>query len=34
MHFALVNRIMYDPTLYEIITFDQLEDRAVHAMVS
>jgi UDP-3-O-[3-hydroxymyristoyl] N-acetylglucosamine deacetylase len=34
MHFALVNRIMNDPTIYEIITADQLEDRAVHAMVS
>ncbi len=34
MHFALVNRIMNDPTLYEIVTADQLEERAVHAMVS
>jgi UDP-3-O-[3-hydroxymyristoyl] N-acetylglucosamine deacetylase len=35
MHFALVNRIMSDPTLYEIVTFDQLETRvAAHAMVS
>src|SRR5271170_3690839 len=34
MHFALVNRIMSDPTLYEIVTFDQLETRMAHAMVS
>ena len=34
MHFALVNRIMNDPTLYEIVTSDQLEERGVHAMVS
>lgn len=34
MHFALVNRIMNDPTLYEIVTADQLEERTVHAMVS
>ena len=36
MHFALVNRIMSDPTLYEIVTIDQLETRvatAAHAMV-
>jgi UDP-3-O-[3-hydroxymyristoyl] N-acetylglucosamine deacetylase len=33
MHFALVNRIMSDPTLYEILAFDQLSTRA-HAMVS
>jgi UDP-3-O-[3-hydroxymyristoyl] N-acetylglucosamine deacetylase len=31
MHFALVNRIMSDPTLYEIVTFDQLETRVAHA---
>jgi UDP-3-O-[3-hydroxymyristoyl] N-acetylglucosamine deacetylase len=29
MHFALVNRIMSDPTLYEILTHDQLTDPAV-----
>jgi UDP-3-O-[3-hydroxymyristoyl] N-acetylglucosamine deacetylase len=29
MHFALVNRIMSDPTLYEILTHDQLADPAV-----
>src|SRR2546428_7426268 len=34
MHFALVNRIMTDPTLYEILTFDQLADRVAHALVS
>jgi UDP-3-O-[3-hydroxymyristoyl] N-acetylglucosamine deacetylase len=34
MHFALVNRIMNDPTLYEILTFDQLATRVVHALVS
>jgi len=34
MHFALVNRIMQDPTLYEILSFDQLATRVVHALVS
>ena len=34
MHFALVNRIMLDPTLYEIISFDQLATRVTHALVS
>ena len=34
MHFALVNRIMTDPTLYEILTFDQLETHLAHALVS
>jgi UDP-3-O-[3-hydroxymyristoyl] N-acetylglucosamine deacetylase len=34
MHFALVNRIMNDPTLYEILSFDQLATRVVHALVS
>jgi UDP-3-O-[3-hydroxymyristoyl] N-acetylglucosamine deacetylase len=34
MHFALVNRIMSDPTLYEIISFDQLATRVAHALVS
>jgi UDP-3-O-[3-hydroxymyristoyl] N-acetylglucosamine deacetylase len=34
MHFALVNRIMSDPTLYEILTFDQLGSRASQALVS
>ncbi len=34
MHVALVNRIMSDPSLYEILTFDQLASRVVHALVS
>jgi UDP-3-O-[3-hydroxymyristoyl] N-acetylglucosamine deacetylase len=34
MHFALVNRIMTDPTLYEILTFDQLAEHSTHALVS
>jgi UDP-3-O-[3-hydroxymyristoyl] N-acetylglucosamine deacetylase len=33
MHFALVNRIMSDPTLYEILTYDQLNGSA-QALVS
>jgi UDP-3-O-[3-hydroxymyristoyl] N-acetylglucosamine deacetylase len=34
MHFALVNRIMSDPTLYEILSFDQLASRVTQALVS
>jgi UDP-3-O-[3-hydroxymyristoyl] N-acetylglucosamine deacetylase len=34
MHFALVNRIMSDPTLYEILSFDQLANRVTQALVS
>src|SRR5437870_7963251 len=34
MHAALVARIMSDPSLYEIITFDQLATRVTHALVS
>ena len=34
MHFALVNKIMSDPTIYEIITHDQVASSATHAMVS
>jgi UDP-3-O-[3-hydroxymyristoyl] N-acetylglucosamine deacetylase len=34
MHAALVARIMSDPSLYEIITFDQLATRVVHALFS
>jgi UDP-3-O-[3-hydroxymyristoyl] N-acetylglucosamine deacetylase len=34
MHFALVNRIMSDPTLYEILSFDQLTEHTAHALVS
>ena len=34
MHFALVSKIMQDPSLYEIITFDQMAARVSHALVS
>ena len=34
MHAALVARIMSDPSLYEIITFDQLASRVAQALVS
>jgi UDP-3-O-[3-hydroxymyristoyl] N-acetylglucosamine deacetylase len=34
MHAALVQRIMSDPSLYEIITFDQLASRVTQALVS
>ena len=34
MHAALVARIMSDPTLYEILTFDQLAGRVAQALVS
>ena len=34
MHAALVARIMQDPTLYEILTFDQLASRVAQALVS
>jgi UDP-3-O-[3-hydroxymyristoyl] N-acetylglucosamine deacetylase len=34
MHFALVHRIMSDPSLYEILSFDQLAGRVAHALVS
>ena len=34
MHAALVARIMSDPSLYEIITFDQLATRVAHALMS
>jgi UDP-3-O-[3-hydroxymyristoyl] N-acetylglucosamine deacetylase len=34
MHTALVSKIMSDPSLYEILTFDQLANRVVHALVS
>ncbi len=34
MHVALVSRIMADPSLYEILSFDQLASRVVHALVS
>jgi UDP-3-O-[3-hydroxymyristoyl] N-acetylglucosamine deacetylase len=34
MHAALVARIMSDPGLYEILTFDQLASRVAHALVT
>ncbi len=34
MHTALVTKIMSDPTLYEILSFDQLATRVAHALVS
>jgi UDP-3-O-[3-hydroxymyristoyl] N-acetylglucosamine deacetylase len=34
MHAALVKRIMSDPSLYEILTFDQLASRVTQALVS
>jgi UDP-3-O-[3-hydroxymyristoyl] N-acetylglucosamine deacetylase len=34
MHAALVSRIMSDPTIYEILSFDQLATRVAHALVS
>lgn len=34
MHVALVAKIMSDPTLYEVLSFDQLATQVVHALVS
>ncbi len=34
MHAELVKRVMSDPTLYEILSFDQLATRVAHALVS
>lgn len=34
MHAALVARIMSDPSLYEVLTFDQLASRVTQALVS
>ena len=34
MHAALVSRIMSDPSLYEVLSFDQLATRVAHALVS
>ena len=34
MHAALVTKIMSDPSLYEILSFDQLASRVAHALVS
>ena len=33
MHTALVARIMSDPSLYEMLSFDQLATRVAHALV-
>jgi UDP-3-O-[3-hydroxymyristoyl] N-acetylglucosamine deacetylase len=34
MHAALVNKIMSDPSLYEVLSFDQLASQVVHSLVS
>ena len=34
MHVALVARLMSDPSLYEVLSFDQLSSRVAHALVS
>lgn len=34
MHAALVAKIMSDPSLYEVLTFDQIATRVAHALVS
>jgi UDP-3-O-[3-hydroxymyristoyl] N-acetylglucosamine deacetylase len=34
LHAALVSKIMKDPTLYEVLTFDQLASRVTQALVS
>lgn len=34
MHVALVAKIMSDPSLYEVMSFDQLATRVAHALVS
>jgi UDP-3-O-[3-hydroxymyristoyl] N-acetylglucosamine deacetylase len=34
MHAALVARIMSDPSLYEVLSFDQLATRVAHALVA
>ena len=34
MHAALVSKIMSDPSLYEILSFDQVATRVAHALVS
>jgi UDP-3-O-[3-hydroxymyristoyl] N-acetylglucosamine deacetylase len=33
MHAELVNRLMSDPSLYEVVTYDQVASRSLHAMV-
>ena len=34
MHVALVSKIMSDPSLYEVLSFDQLASRVAHELVS
>ncbi len=34
MHAALVTRIMSDPSVYEMLTFDKLASRVTHALIS
>ncbi len=34
MHTALVAKIMSDPSLYDIVTFDQLASRVTESLVS
>jgi UDP-3-O-[3-hydroxymyristoyl] N-acetylglucosamine deacetylase len=34
MHVGLVAKIMSDPSLYEIVSFDELASRVAHALVS
>lgn len=34
LHAALVNLVMSDPSLYEVVTYDQVASRSLHAMVS
>jgi UDP-3-O-[3-hydroxymyristoyl] N-acetylglucosamine deacetylase len=34
MHVALVGRIMSDPSLYDVLSFDRLASRVAHALVS
>jgi hypothetical protein len=34
MHTALVARIMSDPSLYEIVTFDEVASRVAEAVLS
>jgi len=34
MHVALVARIMSDPSLYEVITFDQLANRVAAQVIA
>ncbi len=34
MHAAMVSKIMSDPSIYEVVTYDQIQNQAAHAMVS